>query len=668
MEPELTVGTKFGEFTLVELLGRGPASAVYRADHPALGRDLALKILQSPDESLTAAAQQMCGVDHPAIVPVYDTGVIDGRAWLAMRCITGIDLRAWLQQNRPSVSEVTSIVRQIASALDALHHEGLSHGDVKPSNILLTIGTGAPDKLRAYLVDPVPADSQLLTLDYAAPERIPGSAASPSTDQYSLGIVAYECLAGVVPFPKSTPEETIRAHLEEELPMLPQLGARADATLSRILTVVLGTALAKRPADRFASCAAIPAALERAEIAAASEIEGPQWPTATRPDRLARTLVPEWTLDSPAAAPPHFYPTTAPPPPMAAAPPAPPFGGANYAEELSAAPEADADDVPFVRPDWAANTNIGIEFDAESADRPITPIEAQLEAARAAADVDVERQDRSGDGDDIVDCSVFAPPVVSPGGNAMVQVFVHLPEQKEDAARDAVEFDAQAQRCGARTLEAPIARGERLAFDLSIRGIEVPEPVQTLVWQGRPAAVQFELIVPHDFPSSQSGIGTVSVSRRGVPIGCLKFTIRVADAVGYPVVWKLAGEGAKRFKRAFVSYASGDRAAVLARVQVLRAACIEYFQDVDLEPGQRWEQELYKQIDDCDLFLLFWSNAAKESEWVRREVDYALGLGDKAPDIRPVPIEGPPVPLPWDELSHLHFDDRLLSMLAVASR
>jgi hypothetical protein len=77
--------------------------------------------------------------------------------------------------------------------------------------------------------------------------------------------------------------------------------------------------------------------------------------------------------------------------------------------------------------------------------------------------------------------------------------------------------------------------------------------------------------------------------------------------------------------------------------------------------------ELYRQIDRCDLFLLFWSQAAKDSEWVRREVKYALGLGKRVPEIRPVVVEGPPVPLPWDELAHLHFNDRLLSMLAVAA-
>jgi hypothetical protein len=216
-----------------------------------------------------------------------------------------------------------------------------------------------------------------------------------------------------------------------------------------------------------------------------------------------------------------------------------------------------------------------------------------------------------------------------------------------------------------RTLEAPVSHGARLVFDLSIPGLEILEPVQSLVWAGRTAAVQFAVTAPEGLPP-RTTIGTVNVSREGVTMGSLKFKMQVSEESD-PSDWGIAGDEAIRFKRAFVSYASADRAAVLARVQVLRAAQIEYFQDIDMEPGERWEQQLYKQIGECDLFLLFWSQAAKDSQWVRREVEYAIALGDKMPQIRPVVIEGPPAPAPWEELAQLHFDDRLLSMLATAS-
>ena len=101
---------------------------------------------------------------------------------------------------------------------------------------------------------------------------------------------------------------------------------------------------------------------------------------------------------------------------------------------------------------------------------------------------------------------------------------------------------------------------------------------------------------------------------------------------------------------------------MLARVQMLPINGIDYFQDVmALEPGDRWERRIEAGIDRCDLFLLFWSGHAKDSSWVKREVEHALARrGDDEgapPEIRPVILERVP---PWDELSHLHFDDRVL--------
>jgi hypothetical protein len=97
---------------------------------------------------------------------------------------------------------------------------------------------------------------------------------------------------------------------------------------------------------------------------------------------------------------------------------------------------------------------------------------------------------------------------------------------------------------------------------------------------------------------------------------------------------------------------------------MLRLFQIEYFQDLlSLEPGARWEQELYRHIDECDLFLLFWSKAARKSRWVMKEVRYAFdrkrGDDDAPPAIHPVIIEKP-VPQPPRYLKHLHFGDKLI--------
>ena len=86
---------------------------------------------------------------------------------------------------------------------------------------------------------------------------------------------------------------------------------------------------------------------------------------------------------------------------------------------------------------------------------------------------------------------------------------------------------------------------------------------------------------------------------------------------------------------------------------------------LDLSPGDRWERELYRRIDDCDVFLLFWSSAASQSVWVGKEIAYALARKDGIA-IQPVPIEGPPIVPPPESLQGLHFNDALLAHIAVA--
>src|SRR5262249_39651365 len=119
-------------------------------------------------------------------------------------------------------------------------------------------------------------------------------------------------------------------------------------------------------------------------------------------------------------------------------------------------------------------------------------------------------------------------------------------------------------------------------------------------------------------------------------------------------------ETARVHRKTFLSYASEDRVEVLKRAQILRAMNINFFQDVlNLSPGERWERRLYAEIDNCDLFLLFWSRHAQQSEWVIREAEYALAAPGE-PDIVPVPLEGPPPPLPPASLRDIHFNDPIL--------
>jgi hypothetical protein len=273
---------------------------------------------------------------------------------------------------------------------------------------------------------------------------------------------------------------------------------------------------------------------------------------------------------------------------------------------------------------------------------------------------------------DLVDCSVFSPPAVACGEPFLVQVFVHLPEQAEIAKQQAKEFDSDAKQLGVRSLGIPIERGTELTFYLSIPQLNVDEPIQQLIWQGRAESVQFGVMVPSDL-TQKTVIGTITVSQNNIPLGHLKFKLSIAPAAAstskelQPV-----GDAARVYRKAFVSYSSKDRKEVLKRVQALAVTEIEVFQDVlNLEPGDRWEKKLYRNIDECDLFLLFWSTAAKESKWVLKEALYALERQGKdglnPPEIIPVIIEGPPPVSPPDELQHLHFNDKLLYLIALSN-
>jgi TIR domain len=181
--------------------------------------------------------------------------------------------------------------------------------------------------------------------------------------------------------------------------------------------------------------------------------------------------------------------------------------------------------------------------------------------------------------------------------------------------------------------------------------------------------VQFGVSVPPG--ASGPVIATLSISLDSAPLGHVKFKTTV-DSPSAASLMSAAGaepapqgELARRYQAAFISYASKDRDKVLERVQMLPLVGVRYFQDLlNLEPGDRWLHRLELGIDECDLFLLFWSSEAKSSQWVRQEVRHALerrGGDDLAPpEIKPVIIEGPPLVEPWEELAHLHFNDRVL--------
>ena len=297
--------------------------------------------------------------------------------------------------------------------------------------------------------------------------------------------------------------------------------------------------------------------------------------------------------------------------------------------------------------------------------RPVEPPDCPVASCEAIDDpVEAKPADAKP-----ADAAVFCPPSVGRATTFLVQTFLYPPAQAEVARVHAREADAGADRRGALSLPLDLPRDTRIDLRLEMPGLRVDEPDAMLVWRDALASVQFEVAVPEDLTPG-AVIGRIRFSIAGVPCGTLRFQVIVtARATSEPA--GAADVAVRRYRRAFVSYSSTDRAEVLRRVQAFRIAGLSVFQDVlDLEPGERWERELYREIDICDVVLLFWSRAAAESPWVAREIDYALarkqGQEDRPPDIQPVPIEGPPIPAPPEKLRHLHFNDALLAHIAAA--
>jgi serine/threonine protein kinase len=254
---------------------------VYRATDTELDRTVALKLLApelAHDDSFrrrfVSESKIAASLEHPNVIPIYRAGESEGRLFIAMRYVPGHDLRErLLDAGRLEPAVAARLLQQVASALDAAHGESLVHRDVKPANVLL----GRED--HAYLSDfglskrttddRETATGQLVgTLDYIAPEQIRGEGIGVHTDVYSLGCMAFHLLTGSVPFPVSTQEGKLLAHIQEPPPrpsrIVPGLASEFDAVIAR--------AMRKQPERRYATAGHLGDAIARA--AAAQEAAG----------------------------------------------------------------------------------------------------------------------------------------------------------------------------------------------------------------------------------------------------------------------------------------------------------------------------------------------------------------------------------------------------------
>ncbi|MCV6987081.1 protein kinase [Mycobacterium shinjukuense] len=261
--PGSRVGSRFGPYHLVRLIGRGGMGEVYEAEDTRKHRVVALKLISTQysdnptfRERMRREADIAGRLTEPHVVPIHDYGDIDGQFYVEMRLIDGISLRSMLTQYGPlSPARTVAIVRQVAAALDAAHANGITHRDVKPENILVA------NNDFAYLMDfgiaRGAADPGLTqrgmavgTYNYMAPERFTDDEVTYRADIYALACVLGECLTGTPPYRADSVERLIAAHLTEPAPRPSVL---RPGRVPTALDQVIAKGMAKNPSDRYIS-------------------------------------------------------------------------------------------------------------------------------------------------------------------------------------------------------------------------------------------------------------------------------------------------------------------------------------------------------------------------------------------------------------------------------
>src|SRR5580765_3729151 len=308
-----------GRYRIVRKLGMGGMANVYLAEDEVLGRRVAIKILNDRHagddqfvERFRREAKNAASLSHPNIVSIYDRGEAEGTYYIAMEYLDGRSLKELIVARGPApIHLAVDYARQILAALRFAHRHGIVHRDIKPHNVLVD-GEGRLKVTdfgiaRAGASQMTEAGSIIGTAQYLSPEQAKGASVDQTSDLYSVGVVLYELLTGVVPFSGDTPVEIAMKHLSS----VPEPPSAKRSEIPHDLDMVVLRALAKDASDRYQSAEEMDADLARVargaavspatEEAATAIISGPP-PTAVTaitPPRTRETV--------PYAPPPAYY-------------------------------------------------------------------------------------------------------------------------------------------------------------------------------------------------------------------------------------------------------------------------------------------------------------------------------------------------------------------------
>lgn len=279
-QPDEIIGKKIAHYQILAKVSEGGMGAVYRARNLRLNKIVALKMLppalhqQNPAfvKHFIREAQSTAQLEHPNVVTVHYVGSEDNHHFIEMEYVDGKTLRDLLHDpDNISVAQATRITIEAAKALAAAHSKGITHRDVKPDNIMITpdgkvkvadfglagLGEEGADRIRAGKV--------LGTPYYMSPEHCRGLKTDARSDIYSLGATYFHMLTGAPPFHGERPETIVRLHVTAAVPSPQAVKEEVPDKVDRIVRKMM----AKKPEERYASCADLIEALESASKALA---------------------------------------------------------------------------------------------------------------------------------------------------------------------------------------------------------------------------------------------------------------------------------------------------------------------------------------------------------------------------------------------------------------
>lgn len=252
---------RIANYEIVREIGQGGMGVVYEAIQKPLDRRVALKLLHPhmaarPEFSarFIEEAKKVARLSHSAIIEIYDFGQVNDTYYLALKFIDGKPLDALLARERLSVLQAVNVLRWLADALSHAHELGIVHRDVKPGNVFLdktgrvVLGDfGIAKDLNPEIQGLTNPGEVIGTPAYMSPEQAQGKAVSAATDVYSLGILAYEMLAGRVPFTADTAVELLMKHVYEFPPPVRDLAPGMPGALADLIDRMLGKDPRQRP-------------------------------------------------------------------------------------------------------------------------------------------------------------------------------------------------------------------------------------------------------------------------------------------------------------------------------------------------------------------------------------------------------------------------------------